>query len=91
MIKSLETITKKMFKIVKTDYPKNESYFKKQGWFLKHSVTEEQQDRFREWMIDYLEKNREARIDFGVYRKNGKQIESDVNMFILNYFWRVRL
>lgn len=63
MNKKLEKVLRKMFELIKADYPEDEKYFLKSGWFHNHSVTEKQQDDFRKWMIDYLEKDREARIE----------------------------
>jgi len=91
MSKSTTTVLKKMFKMVKAPYPKNDSYFKKPKWFHNYSVTEKQQDDFREWMIDFLENDRQARIDIlGMSLKNKIRIKREVEVWIFNYFWIVK-
>lgn len=90
MNKKLEKVLKKMFKLVEADYPEDESYFKEPGWFWDYSVTEKQQDDFRKWMIDYLEKDREARIEmFDMRRKNSRLIKKGVDEFIFQFFWKL--
>jgi len=90
MSKSTTTVLKKMFKIAKAPYPKNDSYFKKPDWFLDYSVTKKQEDRFKEWMINYLNKDRQARIDIlDMSCKNKRMIKIGVDFFVFNYFWKV--
>lgn len=92
MNKSLEKVLKKMFKLVKAPFPKDESYFKKEGWFYNYSVTEKQRDNFIKWMIAYLEKNRQARLDiFDMRWKDKRRIKRGVEEFCFNYFWRIKI
>jgi len=46
-----------MFYFIGEACPKNVSYYKKDGWFRKHSWTEKTQERYTEWLSEYLKKN----------------------------------
>ena len=92
MDKSTTTILKKMFRIVKEPYPNNDSYFKTPNWYHDYSVTEKQRGTFKKWMIDFLENDRQARLDLlKMTYKNKKIIEKGVEEWIFCYFWKTKL
>lgn len=87
-MKETVKILKEMCKRVKADYSKIN--FKKRDWFSKHSWTEVEQDKFKEWMVRYLMKNAKARNEVMAYPiKNKEMIEKTVGMFVFNYGWKL--
>jgi hypothetical protein len=77
-------VLKHMCKIAKVDYDKVN--FSKPDWYLKHTITEKDQNKFRDWMIKYLMTNKKAREEImSIPIKEKKRIERTVNYFILNY------
>ena len=85
-MKYLDIILKKMFSMVKADYSK----FKNEpNWFMKRSWTEEQQNKFRQWLIDYMTKNSEARQELMSIRSK-KFVNKFVDEFIFNYGWKIK-
>jgi len=87
MDKYLEKILKKMCKMVGADYDAID--FKSSNWFLTHSWTKKKQDSFRQWFIDYLSDNGEARkILMRFPKKDKKWVELAVDNFIFQYGWK---
>lgn len=76
----------KMCEYVNADFDSID--FSKQEWYYEHLWTDEQQNEFKAWMIDYLKKNKEARYELlANSTANKTRIEKAVNEFIFNYGW----
>lgn len=53
--KHREEILKEMFIRVGADY--NEELVQQEGWFQKYSWSKEEEEDYKEWLINYLVKN----------------------------------
>ena len=87
MNETLQIILKKMFEIIGEEY----SFEKTQSdsWFLDYSWTAEQENQFRDWLVNYLYENKEARQSLMRWpRKNKKTCKRATNEFILWYGWK---
>ena len=63
----------------------------KPDWFMKHSWTEKEQDKFRDWMVEYLMENVEARREIMRFpSKNKERAKKVANMFVFNYGWKAK-
>lgn len=76
----LDNILTEMFSYVGESY--SDSYVQENGWFLKNTWTEAEQEKFKEWLSNFLYKKKH------VYSK--KESESAASYFILNYGWKVK-
>ena len=56
--KYTQRVLKEMCKLAKVEYSKVN--FHKPDWFLKTSWTDEQESKFKKWMIKYLKTNKKA-------------------------------
>lgn len=89
MGKHFNKVFREMCKRVGADWKKINP--KKPDWFLEYSWTEEEQNNFKEWMIDYLYNNSEAREEImEVAIKNKEIIKKLSTMFVFNYGWRIK-
>lgn len=89
MKKHVKKILKEMCKRVNANFDKFN--FKTKDWFMKHEWSEEECDKFKEWLIIYLNENKEARTEImNIPLKNKIRIEKTAGMFILNYAWRTK-
>jgi len=89
MGKNFEKVMKEMCKRVNADWSNINP--KEKDWFMQYSWTEEEQDKFKEWMINYLYKSAEAREEImEVAIKNKEIISKLVSMFLLNYGWTIK-
>ena len=89
MNKYLKEILKKQCQIVKADY--NKMNFKKENWFLDYEWTEIEQDKFIDWLVEYMKKNKEARNSLmSIPSTNKRFLEKFANGFVLNYGWRTK-
>ena len=86
-MKHLDVILGKMFSIVKADYRLFEN---KPLWFHKYSWTEEEQNKFEKWLIEYMKTHSEARKELMTI-KSIKMVPKFVNEFIFNYGWKLEL
>jgi hypothetical protein len=59
--------------------PYDEDACKKEDWFMRHTWTSEEEDKFKEWLIT------EIRKDFEFSKKIS---ENEANFFLLNYGWK---
>lgn len=85
--KHLTKILKKMFTYVKEKY--TPEYVKQPEWFCKHTWTIKQQNKFTDWMVDYLYNNAEARREIMSFpRKNKKDIKEVVDWFLFGHGWK---
>ena len=78
MKQCLDEILKKMCSYVNADFDSID--FKRTGWYLEHIWTAEQQEDFREWLIEYMKKHKRK---LKIY----KPVKA-ANWFILAYGWR---
>lgn len=89
MNKYLIEILEEMFSRVELEF--NMNFILQPEWYLKYSWTEQQEDEFIEWLIEYMLKNKDARDELMIIpSKNKKFIKEWVNEFILNYGWRTQ-
>lgn len=87
MQKYLKVIIKEMCNRVGVNFDKVN--FKNKEWFMKHEWTEKEQDNFREWLISYLSKEKEARQEIMRIPSNNKRfVEDAANQFILMWGWK---
>jgi len=85
--KHLETILKKQCKFVGADFSKID--FKKEGWFTKYEWIEKKQEKFRQWIIEYMKKNNEARKELMNIPSNNKRfLEKFANEWIFMWGWK---
>jgi len=84
MSKYLKEILKEMCKRVGAKYDVVNS---SEDWYLKYSWTKSQEDDFRNWLVNYLNNNKEARRSFNLL-KDG--IENFADMFIFQYGWTIK-
>jgi len=83
----LVIILKEMCRRVGVDYDK--VYFHKDGWWRTKEWTEEEYNKFKKWLVDYLYKSNDARKEIMEYNyKTKKQIKKVVDMFGLQYGWK---
>lgn len=67
--------------------------FKEKEWFMKHSWTEEEQDDFKKWLVDYWYSNKEARkemLSSGGIRRTKKKLKDIAAWFLLDYGWKIK-
>lgn len=79
-----------MSNVIDMEY--DEDFFDQKDWFLKRTWTKQQEDLYREWLINVLhkqDKQRYAKVLSGRRRKLKKwEIENLVNWLLLNYGWK---
>ena len=84
--KHLVKVLKKMCSMVGANFEKIN--FKKEGWFRSYSWSEDKENKFKEWMIDYLKENKEARNSLMERPTSTKRsLEKVVDEFLFNYGW----
>ena len=84
----LDKILKEMCKRVKAKF--DDINFKQKDWFMKYQWTENEQEEFKQWFINYLKENKEARREIMAHPSaNEKSIEKVANWFILDYGWKI--
>lgn len=65
--------------------------FSADNWFQQHKWTEEEQEDFEKWFVNYLCNSREARQELTtVYGKNKAQLRKAVKWFCFSYGWSFR-
>lgn len=75
----LDEILTKQFDMVEAQY--DEQQVKEPLWFMKHNWSEDKQNEFKLWLINYLNK---------AIRLPKKLCEKHAAMFILNYGWTTK-
>jgi hypothetical protein len=88
MNKQLKQALDMMFTISGKQPPKKESHYKKEFWFHKDTWTQEEQDKYIEWLSDYLKDNWE-----GIARRKPttkKERDKVANEFVFNYGLKVK-
>jgi len=79
-------ILKKMCEMVGANY--DEIDFKKQSWFTLYKWNANKESEFKEWFVNYLMENKDARfelMEFPTTRIN--IIKKLIDEFIFNYGW----
>ncbi len=81
----LDTILKKMCELANAPFDqidfKNDEY-----WYMRYCWGEENENQFREWLIDYLNKDKKAR-ELLMYHPSTQEVEIKkvVELFIFNF------
>lgn len=89
MANYLEIILKEMCIRVGADYDKIN--FTKDGWYSRHSWTEDEQDSFNKWLSKYLVNNKKiSRVLYGITFRSLKSTKKAVDMFSLCYGWKIK-
>ena len=90
MPKELKVIIKEMCRRVKA--PVTQINFGQPGWRELYEWTEEQQEDFRNWLINYLHKApaRVRKDILGNNIKNKKYITNEVTHFMVDFAWAVK-
>lgn len=66
---------------------------KEEDWYLKYTWTAQEQESFADWLGDYVLTNKGAAkelVQFPNLIKNKQQRKKFVDMFLLNYGWKVQ-
>lgn len=64
--------------------------FNDEEWYYTHTWTDNQQEEFKKWLVDYLHKKHSARKLLTMVRtKDKKLLEKAASSFIFNYGWKV--
>lgn len=85
--KHLKHILKEQCKRVGADF--NKLDFSKEDWFEKYTWTEEEENNFKQWMMNYLKENKDARQDLmRVPSTNPIIIRGFTTSFILFCGWK---
>jgi hypothetical protein len=78
----------KMFKMVGQKY--TYEYTKQPMWFLEHEWSEEEEEKFHEWLINFLLKTKGKDITrFEVYSR--KHATRAANEIVANYGWKLKV
>ena len=69
---------------------KIERLTKQPEWYMLFSWTEKEQEKFIDWLTDYLYKSKEARQEIMVFpRRNKKTCREAAQWFVFNYGWTI--
>lgn len=67
--------------------------FAKENWFLEYSWTEDQQEDFKNWIIEFFTRDKKRLKGFAAFPslagRNKKELEKTANWFIFDYGWKV--
>ena len=85
---SLKPVIREMCKRVKA--PHTKINFGLPGWYMLFAWTQEEEDAFKKWLVDYLYTSpARIRTEFmGINIKNKKAITKSVDWFIFSHGWR---
>lgn len=87
--KHLTIILKEMCKRVEASH--KDINFQEDGWFRKYEWTEEQEQNFVKWMVEYLYTNKEAREEITYsYIKTKKELKKVADFFTMMYGWKIK-
>lgn len=84
-----ETVLRKMFDVVGADYDSFD--FDKDYWYHSYEWTEEQQNKYIEWLAEFLKKHNYAPKKGRRYSYSGKSkplAEHEAYKIVVNYGWR---
>jgi len=86
----LKVILEEMCKRVGANYNEIDFFDKEDPFYMKYEWSVEEQDDFADWLCNYMMDSKEARFELMAYhRKDKKTIREFVNMFILNFGWKL--
>jgi len=89
MEEPLKTILEKMCEAVNADY--NTLDFKSPDWYTSYEWTEEEESKFKNWFVSYLQKNAQARNYFmRTPTKSKETLRKVANEFVFNYGWKYK-
>ena len=84
---TIETVKKKMCKMVRVDY--STFNFDDKEWFLKHSWDTKTQDKFRAWLFKYMRSHKQAQQQMMSIPTDDKFIVNKfVSEFVFCFGWR---
>ena len=64
--------------------------FQEDGWYHKYQWTKEQENSFKEWLMNFLYTNDKARRELMTCSdKNKEACQQAANWFILDYSWKI--
>lgn len=86
MNESLVVILKRMCEVVGCDYDTID--FKSNDWYTTYTWSEEQQNEFIDWMVDYLKKSSTARKDMSILSSSKKELQRFSQFFVSMYGWK---
>jgi hypothetical protein len=82
-------ILKKMFKMVNVKWDAN--FVNTPDWYLKHEWSGDDYEKFKQWTINHLYTNKNARDEImAVPCRNKEYIEDVVSFLLLNYSWKIK-
>jgi len=88
-MQEIDKIMKMMCEEVGVNF--EEMNFKKPGWYLEHSWTEKQENKFKRKLLTYLLDNKEARDGFMETPTDSKLLlDLAINSFVMTYGWKVK-
>jgi hypothetical protein len=90
MNKYLKEILIEMFRRVGAEDEFTEEYVKEKNWFYRHEWTEEEQDDYKKWLINYLFKNKVACKNICGTTTSKLMLKRGANMHMLNYGWKFK-
>lgn len=65
--------------------------FSKDQWYLTHEWTEQEQESFKQWLMQFLKSNKLYRQEMMQYpRADLKSLEKIASEFIFQYGWKVK-
>lgn len=95
--KHIEIIIREMCRRVGADFDSlvftktHEDMDVKEAWFMKHEWSEDEQDDFKKWLVEYLLNNAEARREIMKSSdKNMKKLEAAAGWFIFAFGWKTK-
>jgi len=85
----LDVILNTMCMMVDVKYDRE--MMKKDDWYMKHQWDMETENKFKDWLINYIHKIPQAQQELYSRRyMKKKDCELAANMFILNYGWKTK-
>ena len=89
MNQSIEIILKEMCKRVNADFSKLD--FKSTDWFWQYTWSKEQEDDFRDWLIEFFKTNKQARKELlSTNSSKVKNLKKAADEFVWVYGWKVK-
>lgn len=66
--------------------------FQEPEWFRKYSWTEEEQDDFKEWLVENIMNDKKVRKDFLIVNRRPpkKVVQEAASWFLFNHGWKLK-
>jgi len=77
-----------MFEMVEAPIDNIEEFITQDGWYTKHSWSEEKEKEFNDWLSDHLYTNKEAYKQIGKYSRTKKHCRQTAEWFTFMYGWK---